>query len=356
MNIAMGYRWFSTSAGYHMERAFSSLGFNVKYVGLSSAEKPGYDSNVFLPKIIDSFHEKPYFYLWVDPAGPYFPLGIEDLSILTACYIIDVHLGKWRQEVAKFFDVVFIAQKDYVDKYRKLLGHDQVYWLPLAAAADVHKQQSLPRIYDVGFVGNIAIAHRATSRSHQLKRIANTFRTNDFYRFYPPEEVGQVYSQSRVVFNTSIAGDLTMRIFEGTLCGALVISDSAKNGLNELFHVGKEIVLYNNGDDFLEKIHFYLAHDNEREQIAVAGQKRALQEHTYNHRVKTIVNYLAQPTLKKHAPMRNASSQEKAMSRHTIYTHLQMVDTILDIAKEQKLGPLGRFVKVLPALGRRLII
>jgi signal recognition particle GTPase len=54
--------------------------------------------------------------------------------------------------------------------------------------------------------------------------------------------------------------------------------------------------------------------------------------------------------------MRNASSQEKSMSRHTIYTHLHMVDVILDIAKEQKLGPLGRFVKVLPALGRRLII
>jgi hypothetical protein len=354
MNIAMGYRWFSTSAGYHLERAFSSLGFDVKYVGVSSAERPGYDSNVYLPKIIDSFHGKPYFYLWVDPAGPYFPLGIENLSILTACYIIDVHLGKWRQEVAKFFDVVFIAQKDYVDKYRKVLGHDQVFWLPLAAAADVHKQLDLPRIYDVGFVGNISVAHRNTQRLRQLKLIAENFRTNDFYRFYPPEEVGQVYSQSRVIFNTSIAGDLTMRIFEGTLCGALVISDSAKNGLNELFHVGREIVLYNN--DFLEKIHFYLAHDNERVQIAVAGQKRALQEHTYHHRVKTIVNYLAQPTLKKHAPMRNASSQEKAMSRHTIYTHLHMVDAILDIAKEQKLGPLGRFVKVLPALGRRLII
>jgi hypothetical protein len=356
MNIVIGYRWFQTSAGYHIERAFSSLGFDLKYVGLSSAKRPGYDSNVSLPQIIDSFHETPLFYLWVDTPGRYFPFGIEELSIPTACYIIDVHLGKWRYEVAKFFDVVFIAQKDYVGRYRKVLGHDQVYWLPLAAAADVHKQQDLPRIYDVGFVGNIAIAHRNTPRSHQLKRIADTFRTNDFYRFYPPEEVGQVYSQSRIVFNTSIAGDLTMRIFEGTLCGALVISDSAKNGLNELFHVGKEIVLYNNGDDFLEKIHFYLAHGIEREQIAVAGQKRALQEHTYHHRAEKIVNCLVHPTLKKLAPMRNASSQEKAMSRHTIYTHLHMVDTILDIAQEQKVGPVGRFIDVLPALGRRLII
>jgi hypothetical protein len=355
MNIAMGYRWYPTSAGYHLERAFSSLGHNVTYVGLSCSERPGYDSNVFLPQIIDSFHETPLFYLWVDSSGRYFPFGIEEVSIPTACYIIDVHLGTWRYEVAKFFDVVFIAQKDYVDRYRKAIGHDQVYWLPLAAAADVHKHQDLPRIYDVGFVGNIAIAHRHTPRSRQLKRIADTFRTNDFYRFHSPEEVGQIYSQSRIVFNTSIAGDLTMRIFEGALCGALVISDSAKNGLHELFHVGKEIVIYANVDDLLEKIQYYLAHDNERVQIAFAGQKRALQEHTYHHRVKTIVDYLVQPTLKKLSPMRNASSQEKAMSRHSIYTHLHMVDTILDIAREQKLGPLGRFVKVLPTLGRRLI-
>jgi hypothetical protein len=356
MNIAMGYRWFQTSAGYHLERAFSSLGFNVKYVGLSSAEKPGYDSNVFLPKIIDSFHEAPLFYLWVDTAGHYFPFGIEELSIPTACYIIDVHLGTWRHEVAKFFDVVFIAQKDYVDTYRKVLGHDQVYWLPLAASSDVHKQVDLPRIYDVGFVGNIAIAHRNTPRSRQLKLIAENFRTNDFSRFYPPKEVGEVYSQSRIVFNTSIAGDLTMRIFEGTLCGALVLTDSEKNGLNELFHVGKEIVTYNNVEDLLEKIHYYLSHDNEREQIAIAGQKRALQEHTYHHRVNKIMDYLGQPSLKKLAPMRSASSHTRTASRYTIYTHLHMVDTILDIAKEQKLGPLGRFVKVLPALGRRLII
>jgi hypothetical protein len=67
------------------------------------------------------------------------------------------------------------------------------------------------------------------------------------------------------------------------------------------------------------------------------------------------MDYLSQLSLKKLAHMRNASSQEKAMSR-PIYTHLHMVDTILDIAKEQKLGPLGRFVKVPPALGRRLII
>ena len=73
-------------------------------------------------------------------------------------------------------------------------------------------------------------------------------------------------------------------------------------------------------------------------------------------RDNVIMDYLSQLFLKKFAPMRNASSQKKAKSRHTIYTHLHMVDTILDIAQEQKIGPVGLFIDVLPAFGRRLII
>jgi len=68
------------------------------------------------------------------------------------------------------------------------------------------------------------------------------------------------------------------------------------------------------------------------------------------------MDYLSQLSLKKLAPMRNASYQKKAKSRHTIYTHLHMVDTILDIAQEQKVGPVVRFIDVLPAFGRSLII
>lgn len=356
MRIAMGYRWGQTSAGYHLERAFTDLGHDVQYVGLSSATRPGYDSSVVLPRLIDALKEQPDLYLWVDSAGRYFPFGIEEVSVPTACYIIDVHLGKWRYEVAKFFDVVFIAQKDYLDRFKQVLGHDQVYWLPLAAAADFHRQQDFARIYDVGFVGNISVAHRSGPRTRQLKRIASTFRTNDFYRFYPPQEVGLVYSQSKIVFNTSIAGDVTMRVFEGSMGGALVITDSNKNGLSELFHIGNEIILYGNDSELIAKIEYYLAHDQERMRIAGEGQRKTLGNHTYHHRVDNIVQQVMDSPIKQVAPMRHAPVQERAASRHIIYTHLHMVDTILDIAQKQDIGPIGRFVSVLPAFGRRLII
>jgi hypothetical protein len=354
MHIAIGYRWFSTAAGFHFERALQALGHRVTYVGLPCAGRPGYDNTVSIREILDASPEMPDLYLWIDPAGRYFPPGIEDLPIPTACYLIDVHLGRWRPQVALFFDTVFVAQKDYVDTYRQAVGHEQVGWLPLAAAPDVHRQHDLPRTYDVGFVGNLALAHRGTARARRLRLITERFRTNDFYRQYTPEEVGQVYSQSRLVFNTSIAGDVTMRLFEGTACGALVMTDSVANGLDELFHIGREIVVYRDDAELLGRIAYYLDHEEERVQIAAAGQRRTIAEHTYVHRAQAVVQIVAMSGFRRLAPMRRAAPRERLAARHEVYTHLHMLDALFDATRGQ--NALRRAWVAGPCFVRRTLI
>ncbi|MGB9890336.1 MAG: CgeB family protein [Anaerolineae bacterium] len=356
MHIALGYHWFPTAAGYHIERAFRSLGHRVTYVGLPAGGRLGYDNSVPVTEVVAALPDKPDLFLWVDPAGRYFPLGIEDLSIPTACYLIDVHLGTWRYQAARFFDAVFIAQKDYLERFRRAVGHDQVYWLPLAAAPDVHRDHGLPRIYEVGFVGNIALAHRQTARSRRLRLLAERFHTNDFYRSYTPEEVGLVYSQSRIVFNCSIAGDVTMRLFEGTACGALVLTDAVANGLDELFEIGREIVAYRDDVELLDKVAYYLAHEEEREAIARAGQRRTIREHTYTHRAARVIEVMNSTRFETLAPMRKASPSERWAARREIYTHLHMLDALLDEAKRQGYGPLRRAWVVAPCLLRRLLL
>ena len=356
MHIAIGYRWFLTSVGYHLERAIRSLGYTVTYVGLPCQERAGYDSSVPVNEIIARLPEKPDLYLWIDPAGRYFPPGIEDLPIPTACYLVDVHLGKWRQQVARFFDAVFVAQKDYLDAFRRAVDHEQVYWLPLAAAPDVHRQHDLPKLYDVGFVGNIARAHRNTPRARRLKLIAERFRTNDFYRTYTPEQVGQVYSQSRIVFNTSIAGDVTMRLFEGTACGALVLTDSIANGLNELFKVGQEIVTYQDDGDILNKAAYYLEHEDECKAIARAGHERTQAQHTYAHRIQAVLDVVGAPSFERLAPLRRVSREGRLAAQRRVYTHLHMLDAILDAAQRAGYHPLRRLWAALPCLIRRLLI
>jgi hypothetical protein len=356
MHIAIGYRWSATCAGNHIERALRALNHQVTYVGMPCAHRPGYDSSVPVNDILETLPERPDLYLLIDPIGRYFPPGIEDLPIPTVCYLIDVHLGSWRQQAARFFDGVFIAQKDYLGAFQSAVGHDQVYWLPLAASPDVHRRLDLPAIYDVGFVGNVALAHSATSRSRRLELLSERFNTNDFYRRYLPQEVGEIYSQSRLVFNTSIAGDVTMRVFEGTACGAMLLTDTVSNGLAELFDIGREIVVYENDTDLLENVSYYLAHEDERSQIAQAGYERTQAEHTYLHRMETMLRVVSGGSFASVAPMRVAGAAERWAARRIAYTHLHMLDQILDDTRAAEFSPLHRAWAAMPCLVRRLFV
>jgi hypothetical protein len=356
MHIAIGYRWFETAAGYHLERALLASGHTVTYVGLPAAQRSGYDQNVPLPSILAALPQLVDLFLWIDPAGGYFPIGLEDCPVPTACYLIDVHLGHWREQAARFFDAVFIAQHDYLDRFQRAVGHEQVYWLPLAAAPDVHRQFDRPRTIDVGFVGNLSLAHHKTARARRLQMIAQRFKTNDFYRSYTPAEVGDTYSQAKIVFNTSIAGDVTMRIFEGTACGALVLSDSIANGLDQMFEIGQEIIVYQDDHDLLDKIAYYLAHDDEREQIARAGQQRTLKDHLYTRRVQCILDVCVTPAFQRRAPMRRADQSARVKVRLDVYTHLHMLDAVFDTTRAVGYHPLHRAWAALPCLIRRTLI
>jgi len=354
-HIALGYRWYPASVAYHFERAFHQLGHTVTYVGLPAGQRAGYDSSIPVTEILSALRPSPDLFLWIDPAGRYFPRDIEKAPIPTACYLVDVHLGQWRKQAARFFDAVFIAQRDYLDQYRQIVGHSQVYWLPLAAAPDVHRDWQIERCFEVGFVGNLAPAHRRTARARRLSLLAARFKTNDFYRSYDPMEVGRVYSQSRVVVNTSIAGDVTMRVFEGAACGALVMTDCVANGLDSLFEIGRELVTYADDSDMLKKTAYYLTHEEERLRIALAGQQRALAQHTYAHRAQAILDVVASPAFTLAAPARRATPAEVWQSRQIVYTHLHMLDELLDGARAAGLSRLRRALISLPCLARKLL-
>ena len=356
MQVALGYQWFAHHAAYHIERAFAAAGCSTTYVGLPVAQRAGYDSRVDVDQILAAQPQAPDLYLLIDPAGPYFPRGIERLPMPTACYLIDVHLGGWRQHMARFFDLVFVAQKDYLDMYRQAVGHDQVYWLPLAAAPDIHRRYDLPPLYDVAFVGSTAAAHqRTSSRRRRLQLISHRYKTNDVFAPTPAEEVGRIYSQARIVMNTSIAGDVTMRDFEATASGAMLLTDSAANGLADLFAIGKEVVVFGDDQEMLAKIDYYLAHEPERRAIADAGYARAHAQHTYQHRVQQILAAAQAPGMRKAAPMRTAAAGAIAAERRAVYTGLHMLDALYDDARRARLGPLRRTWTALPALARRTL-
>lgn len=218
---------------------------------------------------------------YVDPA-PAWPLGLESLPCLTVAYLIDVHNDlRSRLQMAQFFDAVFIAQRDYVPAFQ-LMGHPQVYWLPLACDPGIHNTDSRTRPYDVGYVGKLGM--RGTERYKILTSVLPKYRTNDYLRYHAPWEMANVYGQSKIVINASINGDVNMRVFEAMAAGALLVTDRIGNGLSELFEEGTHYVGYSTISEAMEKIGYFLNKSAEREQIARAAQQAVLEHHTYGRR------------------------------------------------------------------------
>jgi hypothetical protein len=106
----------------------------------------------------------------------------------------------------------------------------------------------------------------------------------------------RVLHGSRLALNRHIdvAGDNAnnLRLYEATGVGALLVTD-AKRNLGELFEQGREVVTYENGDELVERVRYYLEHDDERQAIARAGQARTLREHTYAQRMEELLTILA---------------------------------------------------------------
>jgi spore maturation protein CgeB len=83
-----------------------------------------------------------------------------------------------------------------------------------------------------------------------------------------------------------------MRMYESTAAGAMLLTEDRTN-LKDLFVPGTEVVAYRNNRDAAEKARYYLDHPEELAKIANAGQKRTLEEHTYQQRVSQMAEELS---------------------------------------------------------------
>jgi len=87
---------------------------------------------------------------------------------------------------------------------------------------------------------------------------------------------------------------LNMRHFEITAAGGFMLC-RAQPELSDCFVIGKECAVFTDERDLLDKIDYFLAHPCERESIALAGQKRTLSQHLYNHRLHHLLRQLTAP-------------------------------------------------------------
>ena len=77
------------------------------------------------------------------------------------------------------------------------------------------------------------------------------------------------------------------RMFEVPTCGGFLLTQPTEN-LKKYFEEGKEVITFENFEDLVDKVGYYLQHERAREKVAKAGYERARKEHTYERRFKEI--------------------------------------------------------------------
>lgn len=228
--------------------------------------------------------------LIVDPVTDW-PVALNAIECKKAVYLIDVHQSYgFRRALSFWGDVVFCAQKDYVERLRND-GASNVHFCPLASDPQLHFTPGLSRDYEVGFVGKLGPPR--LRRAQTLSRVLTTFSTNDYGSWHSPKEMGLAYSRSKVVINASINGDLNMRVFEAMAAGAALVTDRVSNGFGDLFQEEEHYLGYDTPDEAVAQVRRLLADDQLRQAVAKAAQSSVLAAHTYRHRMAFILDVLA---------------------------------------------------------------
>jgi len=255
----------------------------------------------------------------------------ERSGALTVNWFTDDH---WRFEgFSRYWAPLFnwVATTDYVslEAYRKI-GCSNVLCSQWACNHFLYKPRDIRRDLDVTFVGQVHSTRRNTierlaaagldvrcwgkgwergrlevdamietfSRSKinlnftessvrwKLKPVAKVFLKRRADGSIHLNELREISAGASVLFNRPRA-QIKGRTFEVPGCGGFLLTSRADR-LEEYYRLGEEIAVFEGTDDLIDKIRFYLVHEEERERIRRAGYERTLREHTFEQRFRQL--------------------------------------------------------------------
>lgn len=225
----------------------------------------------------------PDLYLWIESVEGYYPQNIDAIPCRKICYLIDSHLYLLQHlEWAKQFDLVFIAQREYLAEFRS--RGIRAHWLPCGCEPEVHCRVDAPKKYSIGFEGDVLSGSR---REALLTKLTTQIPVH--YDRCFGEDRAKFISESKIIFNSATDNDLNMRNFEVMSSGTLVLTDIAKNSGQDTFFVdGEDYAVYSDRN-LIDVARFYLVNEDLREKIAARGRRLVHNAHTIGHRVDDLL-------------------------------------------------------------------
>ena len=110
--------------------------------------------------------------------------------------------------------------------------------------------------------------------------------TVDYY-----EQMPLVFNHSKINLNISlrsIKSGIPLRAFDILGSGGFLLSNFQADYLDD-FVPGEDFVYYESKEDLLDKIDYYLTHEEERMAVALSGHDKVAANHTFRHRVREML-------------------------------------------------------------------
>ena len=107
-------------------------------------------------------------------------------------------------------------------------------------------------------------------------------------------EMPKIFHASKINLNMTmrpIETGLSLRIWDVLGCGGFLISNYQAE-IPEYFEIGKDLEVYESTEDLINKIDYYLRHDEERMEIAINGYEKVAKYHTYEVRLAEMIRIL----------------------------------------------------------------
>lgn len=289
-----------------------------------------YDREPGLMRMYDALQEllateKPEALL-VDNMLPYHPDFLKQLNVYKVLRTTDGPTAAYDRDIpyVHAYDHVLFnnpAHSRDMDMKEKMLyaGAKRADFWPLALfdqMFDPTKTEETilehKREVDIVFVGSLyfdkmpLLARVRKAFGRRVKMYGQgTWKRNAFFnakygfpgwvRPLPFEQYVPLYQSSKIGVNVHIRGPYTLgsyRMFELPGNGVMQISDGGKY-LSSYYDVGNEIVGYDDPEDLIRKIAFYLDHPDERERIARNGFRAVMARHRISRRLHEAAGLIA---------------------------------------------------------------
>jgi spore maturation protein CgeB len=211
---------------------------------------------------------------------------------------------------ARCFDWIITADPEFVPGYKKL-GTRHAAYIRWACNPFLYKRSEDPPVYDVTFVGQ---PHSRRLEAVQALRDAG-ISVQTWGRGWEQGRVSQdemirIFGRSKINLNFSDASrqpgwkgrlgltfpkQVKARLLEVPACGGFLLTGDAPL-LRDYYEPGRDVGVFHSTKELVEKVRYYLSHEEERAAIAKSGYERTMREHTYPHRFEEIFRMMELPS------------------------------------------------------------